>query len=201
MLKIGLTGGIATGKAAVADCCARLGALVIDADDLAHEALAPGGEAWRKAVDAFGRGILTPEGAIDRRALARLVFADTGKREQLNMIVHPPVIAGITRRLSFAEAEGKHPAAVVNVPLLFEAGMAEMFDAVVVVTCPREEQVRRCAARDGLSVEEVEARIGAQMPLDEKERRADYVIDNGGTREETETQVEGLWKTLTGGSR
>lgn len=189
-----------TGKATVAALCARLGALVVDADELAHDVMAPGTDVWRQVVEHFGRGVLGPDGAIDRRALARVVFGDADKLGLLTSLIHPPVIAEMERRLADAEKRGGYAVAVVDLPLLFETGLEERFDRVVVVTCPREEEIRRCQRRDKLSREEIEQRLRVQMPLGEKVARADYVIDNGGTRDATERQVREMWQQLTGGS-
>jgi len=200
LLKVAITGGMGTGKATVADICGRLGALVIDADEIAHEVIAPGTEGWKRVVEFFGRELLRSDGTVDRKALAHRVFGDPAGLAQLVSIVHPRVIAEVDRRLAVSGREGNYTVAVVNVPLLYEAGMEKRFDRVVVVTCPPEEQVRRCQRRNGLSREEVERRMKAQMPLEEKVARADCVIDNGGTREETEEQVRDVWKQLTGGN-
>ncbi len=199
MIKIGLTGGMGTGKAAVAKMCARRGALVIDADELAHEAVRPCRRAWRSVVKAFGRGVLRADGSIDRRELAAIVFGDRRKLDRLNAIVHPSVMWEMRRRLARAAREGKHDVAVANVPLLYEAGMEGEFDKTIVVTCPREKQIERCRERDGLSRREVERRIRTQLPITDKIKRSDYVIDNGGTLENTERQVKETWKMLTGG--
>ncbi|MDD5556934.1 MAG: dephospho-CoA kinase [bacterium] len=195
MIRVGITGGIGTGKATVAAMFGRRGAIVIDADELARAAVRPGTAARRRVVDAFGDGVVGPDGALRRRRIARIVFRRPDRLAVLNAIVHPPVVREMRRRLRAARGA---PAAVVNVPLLFEAGLGGEFDAVVVVTCPREEQIRRARARDGLSRRAVEARIRAQMPLEEKAARADYVIDNGGPLRETERQVGRVWRGITG---
>jgi dephospho-CoA kinase len=200
VIKVGLTGGIGTGKATVAKMLSSLGALVIDADRLAHEAVHPGSRPWKQVVRAFGKGILGRDGRIDRRRLAAIVFSDPGKLRLLDSIVHPPVLREMRRRMERAAAEGRYPVAVADVPLLFEAGLENEFDRVIVVTCPREEQIRRCRARGGMSREEVERRINAQMPLREKERRADYVIDNRGALEQTGKQVREVWERVVSGS-
>jgi len=199
LIRIGLTGGMGTGKATVAKMCARRGALVVDADELAREAVRPGRRAWKRIVEVFGRSMLKADRSIDRRALAAVVFSDQRKLKRLNAIVHPPVIREMRVRLARAAREGKYAVAVANVPLLFEAGLEGEFDRTIVVTCPREEQVARCAERDGLSRREIERRLRLQMPIAEKIRRSDYVIDNGGTLNNTERQVGDVWKILTGG--
>lgn len=200
MIRIGLTGGMGTGKATVARIFRRLGAFVIDADSLAREVIRPGRPVWREIVAAFGGGILKADGSVNRRGLAAIVFSDESRLRMLNSIVHPPVIRAMERKLARMRSEGKYPAAVVNAPLLFEAGLEGAFDAIVVVTCPREEQIRRCVERDGFSEEEIESRLRMQIPLAEKVRRADYVIDNGGSREKTEEQVRQVWRRVLAGS-
>jgi len=199
MIRIAVTGGMGSGKATVAGMFARLGAIAIDADQLARDAIAPGTERRRRVVETFGGGILKEDGSLDRRALAGIVFGDRDKLSRLSLIIHPPVIEEIGRRLDAAEAAGKYTAAVVDVPLLYEAKMEGGFDKVIVVACPRDEQVRRCMHRDGLTREEVERRLEMQISMEEKMQRADFVIDNGGSPEETERQVRELWKKLTGG--
>lgn len=199
MITIGLTGGMGTGKATVARMCARRGAFVIDADELAREAVRPGRRAWRSVVKSFGRGVLKDDGSIDRLKLAAIVFCDRRKLDRLNAIVHPSVRWEMRRRLARAGREGKHDVAVANVPLLFEAGLEEEFDKTIVVTCPRKKQIERCRERDGLSRREIERRIGMQLPITNKIRRSDYVIDNGGTLENTKRQVKETWRMLTGG--
>jgi len=200
LIRIGLTGGMGTGKATVAKMFARRGALVVDADELAREAVRPGRRAWKRIVEVFGRSVLRDDRSIDRRALAGIVFGDPRKVARLNAIVHPPVIREMRLQLARAAREGKYAVAVANVPLLFEAGMGGEFDRTVVVMCPREEQVARCGERDGLSRREIERRVRMQMPIAEKIRRSDYVINNGGTLKNTERQVRDMWRILTGGS-
>lgn len=185
-----------TGKATVAGMCARRGALVVDADELAHEAVRPGRRAWRSVVKAFGRGVLKADGSIDRRALGSIVFGDRRKLDRLNAIVHPSVIWEMRRRFARAAREGRHDVAVANVPLLFEAGLEGEFDKTIVVACPREKQIERCRERDGLSRREIERRIRMQLPVAYKIRRSDYVIYNGGTLKNTERQVGETWKNI-----
>jgi dephospho-CoA kinase len=199
VLKIGWTGGLGTVKATVAKMFARRGALVVDADELAREAVRPGRPAWKRIVKAFGRSVLKDDRSVNRRALAGIVFGDPRKVARLNAMVHPPVMREMRRRLASTAREGKRDVAVANVPLLFEAGMEDEFDRTVVVTCPRKEQVSRCRERDGLSRREIERRLRMQMPIAEKIRRSDYVIDNGGTLKDTAKQVKNIWEILTGG--
>lgn len=196
MLRVGLTGGMGSGKATVARFLARYGACVVDADELAREAVSPGSGVWRELVREFGDGVVSEGGEIDRRALAGLVFEDPAKLGRLNAIVHPPVVREIRRRFAAAEREGIYEVAVADVPLLYEAGLEDDFDRVVAVTCTREEQLRRCRERDGFTRAEIESRLNAQMDLGEKSRRADYVIDNSGTIGATEVQAKEVWQRL-----
>jgi len=201
---VGLTGGIGSGKSTVARRLEGLGAVVIDADAIVHALQAPGQPLVDEIAGAFGRGVLRPDGALDREALGALVFRDAEARARLNQLVHPKVGLEIARRTQAARDAGA-PVVVLDVPLLLEGrkagtGTAKLvgFDATVVVWVPEATQVDRAAARDGASREDVLRRVRAQMPLDEKRALADHVIDNSGTPEDTERQVRALWKELTG---
>jgi dephospho-CoA kinase len=194
-LRIGLTGGFGTGKSTVAGIFRELGAGIIDADELAREALQPGREEYRRAVGQFGEKILAPSGEIDRQALAAEVFADPGARERLNRIVHPFVIREMDERL----ADSPTPVTVAVIPLLFEAGLPDRFDYVMVVEAGGEAVRKRTAASRGMTEKEIERRRAAQLPLAEKVRRADFVIDNNGSLEETRRQVEEIWAQLGDG--
>lgn len=194
MLLVGLTGGIGTGKSTVARMLARRGAVVVDADDLARRAVAPGTAGHAEVVARFGRGVLGPDGAIDRKRLADVVFSDPAARRDLEAIVHPEVAR------MFAEEAARHRGTdrivVYVAPLLIEAGRADGFDVLVVVTAPEETRVERLVRGRGMTEEEVRARIAAQLPQEEKAARADVVLDNGGSIEELERQVEELWRAL-----
>jgi dephospho-CoA kinase len=194
-LRIALTGGIATGKSVCLAAFARLGAAIIDADTLARAAVEPGTPGLALVVRRFGTGVLAAGGRLNREALGRLVFSDADARRDLEAIVHPEVYAGIRR---WFEGLSGLPAGVAEVPLLYETDHAVDFDRVVVAACSREEQKRRAMARDGLSEAEVERRLAAQWPIDEKRRRADAVVDTGGTLTETERQVREIWAKLLG---
>lgn len=192
MRVVGLTGGIATGKSTVAGMLARRGAIVVDADALAREVVAPGRPALDDIVAEFGAGVLTSDGALDRAALARLVFADPVRRRRLEAITHPRIRALMAQRVAAAVAAGP-PLVVVDIPLLFEGGRSEVVSDVLLVYADPDTQRRRLRERDHLSPEEVERRLAAQMPIDAKRALATWVIDNRGTREETEAQVERWW--------
>jgi len=192
---IGVTGGVGTGKSTVARMLRGAGAHVIDADEIARALTAKGSPAYRAIVRRFGRGILLKSGAIDRAALGSLVFARPAVREKLTAILHPAII----RRIKKETRDSTKGLVVIDAPLLFETGLNESVDAVVVVKASREAQVRRCKARSGLSREQTLSRDAAQLPLKEKIRSADYVIDNNGTLRQTEKQVDSIrrkvWKS------
>lgn len=189
---VGLTGGIASGKSTVSRILERLGAVVIDADQLAREAVMPGTSAHRSIVAAFGEGILLPDGSIDRKALGSIIFADSSARKRLEAITHPAIRELAERRLAELSRSGVS-VAVYMAALLIEAGAADRVDEVWVVYVDRETQVRRVMARDGLSRLEAEQRLAAQMPMEEKAARGQVVVDNNGTPEELERRVEEIW--------
>jgi dephospho-CoA kinase len=201
MLKVGLTGGLASGKSSVGRALAGLGCLVVRNDELGHQALEPDGAAYQGVIQEFGTGILNPDGKIDRRKLAALVFHDAGQLAKLNALVHPPVRAR-TREL-LEEYASSHPRgiAIVEAAIMIETGSFRDYAKLIVAVCSREEQIRRAMARDGSSREEVLERLSRQMPLDEKVKYADYVIDTSGTKENTLAQVRAVYaslKTLVG---
>ncbi len=193
-IRIGLTGGFGTGKSTVAEIFRELGAGVIDADELARNCLRPGKPEYRKVIGRFGDKILGPGGEIDRKALAGLVFADHRLRRRLNRIVHPAVI----RKLEEALDRSAEPVKVAVIPLLFETGLEHQFDYVAVVKAAGETVRERTSAARGMTGEEIELRRAAQLPLAEKIRRADFVIDNNGPLSETRRQAEEIWAKLTG---
>ena len=191
---IGLTGGIACGKSTVSKALRALGACIIDADAIAHELSQPNQALFNAYVQRFGMAIVTPGGTLDRAAIARLIFTDPTMRAEVEQISHPLIRRAVEERLRMAEKEQKR-AAVLDVPLLFEAGWDALADEVWVVALPPEEQLTRLLARDKtMSEGEARARIAAQMPLAEKCARADVVIDNSGTKEETRDYVGKLWE-------
>jgi dephospho-CoA kinase len=197
MLRVGLTGGLASGKSTVAAFFRELGAFHIDADRIAHDLLAPGGAAERDVIGRFGASILGADGAIDRKALAAIVFADPRALADLNALVHPRVRAEIGRRIAENESgESPAPVALVDAALLVENGIHHDLDALVVVSCNEETQIARAVARGGLTAGEAAARVGAQAPLARKLAAADFVIDNEGATDETKRQVRGVWDEL-----
>ena len=196
MLKVGLTGGIAVGKSTVVSMFEALGAVCFDADRIAREVVEPGRPALRAVVDEFGESVLGADGALDRAALGRIVFADAARRARLEAILHPPIIAEQDRLAR--EAGGRDPDAVVIVDaaLMIESGGYRRFDALIVVHCDAATQLDRLMRRSGLSRDEALARIGAQMPQAEKLRYADYAVDTSGTLDDVRPQVEAVWAEL-----
>jgi len=196
MILVGLTGGIATGKSTVAGMFKRCGAVVIDADALAREVVQPGKPAWREIVKAFGKTVLNPDRTLNRPALGTKVFGHPAKLRQLEHMIHPRV-AREQRRLT-RQAARKDPNAVViyDVPLLFEAGIDERVDTTIVVTADRETQIARLKKRNGLSRAEALRRINSQMPLAQKRRRANYVLNGTLSLPELREQVGSLLRLL-----
>lgn len=194
MLRVALTGGIATGKSHVLDRLRSRGVPCLDADHLAHGVMAPGTEATQAIAERFGN-VLAADGSVDRGKLGPLVFADASARRDLESIVHPAVYRAIAAGLRGFELLGDASLAVVDVPLLYETGRAGDFAKVVATTCPRAVQVQRLAQR-GLSADAVEQRLAAQWSADEKARRADYVIRTDGTFDETNRQVDDVLVAL-----
>lgn len=195
MIVIGLTGGIATGKSTVAEALRGLGLPVIDADQVARQVVQPGQPALNELVSAFGPSILRPDGQLDRTRLGALIFADTAARRRLNDITHPHILKAMDEMRQAAEARGER-VLVLDVPLLFEAGMQGSVDRVWVVAAPESVQMRRLMNRDGISAEEARQRIQAQMSLTDKIGRADAVIDNSGSVEAARSRVQYLLEAL-----
>jgi dephospho-CoA kinase len=197
MKRLGITGGITSGKSAVARMLRELGFRVIDADALGHEVMEPGTRAYGEIVAEFGAGVVGADGRIDRGKLGTLVFADRGKLERLNVIVHPRVEEELVRLFGKWEKSGLVDAAFVEAALLVEAGYQKNLDGLVVAWCRPEQQMERLMGR-GLSAVEARRRIAAQMPAEEKLKFATEKIDCSGTMEETRRQVEELVAKLRG---
>jgi dephospho-CoA kinase len=195
MLRVALTGGIATGKSYCLARFASFGVPVIDADQLARDAVAPGSRALEEVAARFGAVILKPDGSLDRSALGRIVFNDRAARADLEAIVHPEVYRRISEWL--ATLPPRTRVAIADIPLLFETGHTHDFDRVVVVACDAREQLRRIIARDGLSERDARARLDSQWPIEEKEARADYVIKTDGTVADTDSQVRTVYELLS----
>ncbi len=193
MLRVGLTGGIGSGKSEVTRRLAELGAEIIDADLLAREVVAPGTPGLAAVVDAFGSEMLTADGTLDRDRLAHLVFTDPASRERLEAIVHPLVRAETAHRIAAAPPE----AIVVNdVPLLVETGRVPLYEVLVVVAASPQTQLDRLVRLRGMAPQDAQARIDAQMPLAEKVAVATYVIDNDGDLDALQPRVEQVWRDL-----
>jgi dephospho-CoA kinase len=196
MILAGLTGGIASGKSVVSRQFKKLGAHLIDADELAHEAIAPDRPPWRAIVETFGPGIQNPDRTVNRKKLADIVFRDKEKRKKLNSIVHPAVFSEqerLTREIS-----ERDPKAVIiyDAALLIETGAWRRMSKVIVVTADPEVQIDRIIGRDGLSREEAERRIASQAPNSEKVRHADYIIDGSRTMEQIQEEVSRIYREL-----
>ena len=195
LLKVALTGGIATGKSHVLERVRRRGIPCLDADALAHGVTSPGTEASQAIAARFGADMLDELGAVDRTRLATVIFADPAARHDLEAIVHPAVYRAIAAALRAFELSGDSTLAVVDVPLLYETAHAGEFDQVIATLCRPETQRARLVSR-GLSSEEVRQRLAAQMTAEEKAARADYVIRTDGTFDETNAQIESVLETL-----
>ena len=196
MLKVGLTGGIASGKTTVAKMLAARGCRILDADRIAHQLMAPGQPAYEEIIRAFGRGILDARGAIDRKRLGETIFADAARRAELNRILHPRVIAEIEKEFARLAAAEPEAIAVVEAALLVEAGYHQRLDKLIVILCSREQQLERLIKMTGLASDQAEQRLAAQLPLEEKRRYADYEIDCSDALADTERQVEKLVEEL-----
>jgi dephospho-CoA kinase len=201
MLRVGLTGGIATGKTTVAAMLRELGCRLLEADKIAHQMIEPGGAAYDEVVREFGRGILTAEALVDRKKLGAIVFADPARLARLNAIVHPPVLKEQMRQLAAIEKSDAHAVAVVEAALLVEASFDRELDYLVVTWCTPEQQLARLTDPGrgrGLTLERARQRIAAQMPIEEKKKRADALVDCSGTLEHTRAQVIALFARLKG---
>jgi len=208
MLKVGLTGGIAAGKSIVGEMFVALGAHLVQADRIAHSLMQPGEAVYNEVVRRFGREILNPDCSVNRAKLAEIAFGRTTKAEgtppsrieELNRIVHPVVIRNQDAWMQEMGRQNPHAVAIVEAALILEAGLQGRFDRLVVVTCNAEQRASRFALRQKIDIEaarkEVERRMAAQLPDEEKIKVADYVIDNSGSLEKTREQVRQVWQRL-----
>ena len=201
MLKVGLTGGIASGKSVVGEMFAALGAQVIQADEISHQLMQPGQAVYQEVVRHFGREILNSDGSVNRSRLAELAFGSKPSRvQELNQIVHPAVIRQQQEWMEQVRQRDPHAVAMVEAALILEASMAERLDRLVVVTCRPEQRIERWARRLKVDQEtarrEVARRMAAQLPDEEKIKAADYVIDNSGSLDETKRQTEEIYARL-----
>jgi len=191
----GLTGGIASGKSTVAAHLRSRGLPVIDADDVARDVVEPGSDGLRAIVNAFGPSVLAPDGALDRKALAKIAFADDAARKRLNAITHPLISVGTMRRAAELGARGE-PLACYEAALLVENGVADAFRPLVVVSCPEDVQIARIRSRDAASIEDALARVRAQKPLGEKVAAADFVIDTTGSLEDNARRTDEVLRAI-----
>jgi dephospho-CoA kinase len=204
VLKVGLTGGIAAGKSVVGKIFAALGVHVIQADEVAHQLMQPGEPVYQDVVRHFGAGILDPDGSVNRARLAQQAFGKPSRIDELNHIVHPAVIRRQEEWMAEVEQRDPNAIAMVEAALILEAGIARRFDRLVVVTCRPEQRIARWAQRlkvdEDTARREVTRRMAAQLPDEEKIKAADYVIDNSGSLERTETQVRAIYAKLQQGA-
>jgi dephospho-CoA kinase len=198
MLKVGLTGGLASGKTYVAKLLENQGCHVIRADELGHEVLLPQGEAYPAVIQEFGCDILGPDGHIDRKLLGKLVFSDPSRLETLNGLVHPHVFRRQEEFFERVAAEDPSGIAIVEAAIMIEVGSYKRYDRLLVTYCSPEQQIERFREREGASEAEARARLDRQMPLDAKRKFAHYVIDTSGTKSETARQVEEVYQKLRG---
>ena len=196
MLKVGLTGSIAVGKSFVLDILRELGARTIDADAVAREVVEPGTAGLKAVVDEFGAAVLKPDGSLNRPALGSIVFADEAKRQRLNSILHPFIIARQDEVMREWENETPDAIAVVDAALMIESGGYKRFDKLIVVHCQTQVQLERLMKRENISREEAERRITAQMPQEEKKRHANYLIDTSEGFESARQQTTAVWQEL-----
>jgi dephospho-CoA kinase len=193
-LRLGLTGGIASGKSTVSRLFAELGAVIIDSDVLAREVVAPGTDGLAEVVEAFGEQVLTATGEMDRAKVGAIVFADPERRKVLEQVIHPRVFQ---RALEIDRAAGEHDVVINDIPLLVETDQADRFDAVIVVDVPTDLQVERMVRDRAMSAEEATARIAAQASRAQRLAVATYVIENTGTLDELSARVREVWQQLS----
>ncbi len=196
LIVAGLTGGIASGKSTVARMLAAAGARVVDADRIAHEAVAPGRRAWQAVRTRFGEGLFLPDGALDREKLGRLVFRDPALKRDLERLVHPFVFRRMAAELKNLTATRPGAVVILDIPLLIESGLHRVLPLTVLVHVPEAVQLARLMRRDGLAEADARARIRAQMPNDAKRAHADVIIDNTGPLEATRRQAQALYRRL-----
>ena len=194
---VGLTGGFGSGKSFIASLFKRLGAKVIDADKLGHKALRKRSTAYKRVVAAFGKKVLKADLSINRKALAGIVFADRKSLAKLNRIVHPGIIREIAKR---AQISAKSEVLIVDAPLICETNITGLMNALIVVKASKKNQIERCSKKFGMRQEDIRKRIACQMPLNRKIRYADHIVDNNGTKKDTEKQVRNIWKELKKGA-
>lgn len=196
MIFAGLTGSIATGKSSVCSIFKGLEIPVIDADLLARDVVRPGEEGWLSIVQAFGDGILLPDGNVDREKLGRIIFADKTARDELNNCIHPLIINKLLSDVEKLKKSMDGSLIIADIPLLIECGMQKYFDKIILVNSDRETQIRRLIKRNNLTIEDAEKRVNSQMPIEEKRKFADFIIDNCGSFEDLEVKARDLFFKL-----
>jgi dephospho-CoA kinase len=196
MLKVGLTGGLACGKSFVGEALKQMGCLLIQADELGHQALARNGSAYKAVVAEFGPGVVAATGEIDRKALAAEVFGNPDRLATLNALVHPAVVKREEELIASFARRDSEGIAVVEAAILIETGSYHRFDRMILVTCKAEQQVERAMRREGAVEAEVQARLNSQMPPEEKRKYADFVIDTSGDKEATLRQTRAVYDAL-----
>lgn len=196
MLIVGLTGGISSGKSTVSDIFNKAGAIIVDADVIARQVVAPGQPAWQAVKSLFGNRVMRPDGTIDRGVLGDLVFNDSRLRKQLEEIIHPQVRIRIDRIVDQLRRSSAHSVVIEDIPLLLETGMTEGLSEIIVVYAPPEIQLKRLMLRDSIDIEAARARINAQMPMAKKRRLATIVIDNSGSYAATQMQALKVYENL-----
>ncbi|MGG6313709.1 dephospho-CoA kinase [Paenibacillus macerans] len=193
-MNIGLTGGIATGKSTVSHMLALRGAAVIDADLIAREIMEPGHPVLAAVAERFGQAVLHADGTLNRKKLGEIVFSQPEERKTLESLTHPAIRAEMKKRMSGLEAADPGRLVVADIPLLYESGLEPLYDEIMVVYVPRELQLSRLILRDGLTEDEAEKRLRAQMDIEIKKERADILIDNSRGLADTERQVDDFWR-------
>ena len=198
-MRICLTGGIASGKSTVAKIFADCGAIILDADRAAREVVEPGSPGWRQLQEFLGETYFHADGRLDRRKLRQRIITDEVCRLGVNAILHPAIMAVMEKQHQYWLQQSPRHTILFDIPLLFEAKLAHRCDTILLVYVTREVQIERLMERDAVSREEAECSLGMQLPIEEKKRWADTVIDNSGTVEQTRRQVEEVWRELTAG--
>lgn len=194
-MNIGLTGGIATGKSTVSQMLVARGAALLDADVVARRIMEPGHPVLAAVVERFGKTVLLENGQLNRKRLGEIVFSDYVERKALEDITHPAIRQEMKAKMEALEQEDPKRLVVADIPLLYESGLEELYERIMVVYVPRSLQLERLVKRDALTEEQAELRLAAQMDIEEKRRRADIVINNSRSCEETESQVDDFWRS------
>lgn len=194
-MNIGLTGGIATGKSTVSQMLVKRGAVLIDADTIAREIMEPGSPVLHEVEKHFGADVIQKDGRLDRKKLGSIVFTNPEQRQILESITHPAIRHEMRERMNRFEAEDPGRLVIADIPLLYESGLESLYEEVMVVYVPRELQLERLIKRDGLSVSEAKSRLDAQMDIEIKKQKADFVIDNSQGLSVTEHQIDDFWRS------